>query len=217
MSHTDSRNLLSAYEIPLAKEALIQSSSDAIKAATHVGLPVALKVISPDLPHKTEEGALLTNLQTGPEVERGFNELSQKMRSRVPQVHLEGILVQKMVSGVTEVIVGTHVDPQLGPVVLFGLGGIYAELLKDVSLRVPPLAHRDAREMLEELKGIEMLRGARGRARGDEQAVVDIILKVSRLAADFAEKLETIELNPIMVLPEGQGAVAVDTLIRSKA
>ncbi len=139
------------------------------------------------------------------------------MRSRVPQVHLEGILVQKMVSGVTEVIVGTHVDPQLGPVVLFGLGGIYAELLKDVSLRVPPLAHRDAREMLEELKGIEMLRGARGRARGDEQAVVDIILKVSRLAADFAEKLETIELNPIMVLPEGQGAVAVDTLIRSKA
>ncbi len=216
LSHLESRQLFSAYEIPLAKEVLTQSPSDALEAAMTIGFPVVMKVISTDVPHKTEVGALLTNIRSGQEVEAGFQELSQKIKHNVPGAAIEGILVQKMVSGTAEVIVGTNYDWQLGPVILFGLGGIYAEILKDVSLRLPPISHRDAWEMLDEVKGNELLRGARGKPRADQQAVVDIILKVSQMASDLREELETVELNPLVVLPEGQGAVAVDTLLRKK-
>ncbi len=216
LSHLESRKLLSAYEIPLAKEVLTQSPSDALEAAMTIGLPVVMKVISPDLPHKTEVGALLTNVQTGQEVETGFQELNQRIREKVPGAAIEGILVQKMVSGIAEVIVGTNYDWQLGPVILFGLGGIYAEILRDVSLRLPPTSHRDAWEMLNEVKGSELLRGARGKPPADQLAVVEILLKLSQMASDLRDEIETIELNPLMVLPEGQGAVAVDTLLRKR-
>jgi len=216
LNHHEARQVLAAYEIPLADEVLTQSPSDAFQAAKTIGFPVVMKVISPDLPHKTEVGALLTNIQNGQEVESGFHELSQRIKQKVPGAAIEGILVQKMLSGIAEVIVGTNYDWQLGPVVLFGLGGIYAEILKDVALRLPPLSSHDAWEMMGEVKGSELLRGARGGPKADQQAVVDIILKVSQMASDFREELETIELNPVIVLPEGQGAVAVDTLLRRR-
>jgi len=216
LNHHETRQVLAAYEIPLAEEALTQSPSDALQAAKTIGFPVVMKVISPDLPHKTEVGALLTNVQNGQEVETGFRELDQRIKQKVPGANVEGILVQKMVSGVAEVIVGTNYDWQLGPVVLFGLGGIYAEILKDVSIRLPPLLSHDAWEMMGEVKGSELLRGARGGPKADQQAVVDIILKVSQMASDLREELETVELNPLIVLPEGQGAVAVDTLLRRR-
>ena len=216
LNHHESRQVLTAYGIPLAEEVLTQSPSDALQAAKTIGFPVVMKVISPDLPHKTEAGAVLTNIQTGQEVEAGFRELQQRIKQKVPGAAIEGILVQKMVSGIAEVIVGTNYDWQLGPVVLFGLGGIYAEILKDVSLRVPPLSSHDAWEMMGEVKGSELLRGARGKPKADQQAAVDIILKVSQMASDLREELETVELNPLIVLPEGQGAVAVDTLLRRR-
>jgi len=216
LNHHEARQVLAAYEIPLAEEVLTQSPSDAFQAAKTIGFPVVMKVISPDLPHKTEVGALLINIQNGQEVEAGFHELSQRIKQRVPGIAIEGILVQKMVSGIAEVIVGTNYDWQLGPVVLFGLGGIYAEILKDVSLRLPPLSSHDAWEMLDEVKGSELLRGARGGPKADQQAVVDIILKVSQMASDLRKELETVELNPLIVLPEGRGAIAVDTLLRRR-
>jgi len=216
LNHHEARQVLAAYEIPLADEVLTQSPSNALQAAETMGFPVVMKVISPDLPHKTEVGALLTNIRNGQEVEAGFHELSQRIKQKVPGTAIEGILVQKMVSGVAEVIVGTNYDWQLGPVVLFGLGGIYAEILKDVSLRLPPTSSHDAWEMMGEVKGSELLRGARGKPKADQQAVVDIILKVSQMASDLREELETVELNPLIVLPEGQGTVAVDTLLRRR-
>jgi len=216
LNHHEARQVLAAYEIPLAEEVLTQSPSDAFQAAKTIGFPVVMKVISPDLPHKTEVGALLTNIQNGQEVEAGFHELSQRIKQKVPGAAIEGILVQKMVSGIAEVIVGTNYDWQLGPVVLFGLGGIYAEILKDVSLRLPPLSSHDAWEMIGEVKGSKLLRGARGGPKADQQAVVDIILKVSQMASDLREELETVEINPLIVLPEGQGAIAVDTLLRRR-
>ena len=216
LNHHETRQLLTAYGIPLVEEALTQSPNEALQAAKTIGFPVVMKVISPDLPHKTEVGALLTNIQNAQEVELGFRELEQRVRQKVPGAAIEGILVQKMVSGIAEVIVGTNYDWQLGPVVLFGLGGIYAEILKDVSLRIPPLSSPDAWEMMGEVRGSQLLRGARGAPKADQQAVVDIILKVSRMASDLREELETVEFNPLIVLPEGQGAVAIDTLLRRK-
>jgi acetyltransferase len=217
LNHHESRQVLAAYEIPLAEEALTQSPTEALQAAKTMGFPVVMKVISPDLPHKTEVGALLTHVQNGQEVEAGFHELSQRIKQKVPGAAIEGILVQKMVLGIAEVIVGTTYDRQLGPVVLFGLGGIYAEILRDVSLRLPPLFSHDIWEMMGEVKGSELLRGARGGPKADQQAVGDIILKVSQMASDLRQELETVELNPLIVLPQGQGAVAVDTLLRRRS
>ncbi len=217
LNHHESRQVLAAYEIPLAEEALTQSPNEALQAAKTMGFPVVMKVISPDLPHKTEVGALLTHVQNGQEVEAGFHELSQRIKQKVPGAAIEGILVQKMVLGIAEVIVGTTYDRQLGPVVLFGLGGIYAEILRDVSLRLPPLFSHDIWEMMGEVKGSELLRGARGGPKADQQAVGDIILKVSQMASDLRQELETVELNPLIVLPQGQGAVAVDTLLRRRS
>jgi len=217
LNHPESRQVLAAYEIPLAEEALTQSPNEALQAAKTMGFPVVMKVISSALPHKTEVGALLINVQNGQEVEAGFRELSHRIKQKVPGAAIEGILVQKMVSGITEVIVGTTYDRQLGPVVLFGLGGIYAEILRDVSLRLPPLFSHDIWEMMGEVKGSELLRGARGGPKADQQAVGDIILKVSQMASDLRQELETVELNPLIVLPQGQGAVAVDTLLRRRS
>lgn len=216
LSHDETRQILSAYEIPLAEEVLTQSAGDAVSAAKGMGLPVAMKVISPDLPHKTEIGALLINLRSEREVEEGFRLLDQRVRERAPQAEIEGILVQRMVSGIAEIIVGTSTDRQLGPMALFGLGGIYAEILKDFSLRQPPLSSYDAWEMIREVRGSEVLRGARGQPKADLRRIVEILQQVSKMALDLSDELEAIELNPLIALPEGQGAVAVDTLLRRK-
>ncbi len=217
LNHQESRQVLSAYGIPLAKEALTQSASEAVAAAKTIGFPVAMKVISPDLPHKTEIGALLMNLPGEREVEEGFDLLNQRIQQAAPKAYNEGILVQKMISGVAEIIVGTITDRQLGPVALFGLGGIYTEILKDFSLRLPPLSSYDAWEMIREVRGKEVLRGVRGQPRADIQSVIDILLKISQLASDLRDELEAVELNPLIVLPEGQGAVVVDTLLRRRS
>lgn len=213
LSFHATRRLLSAYEIPLAEESLAHSSGEAVRAARAMGFPVVMKVISPDLPHKTEIGALLANLANEAEVEEAYQTLEKRVRERAHEAKIEGILVQKMVQGIGEIIVGTSTDPQLGPVTLFGLGGIYTEILKEYSLRLPPLTTDDAREMIHEVKGSEILRGARGQASADIDAIVDILMKVSQLALDFGKELESIELNPLIALSNGNGALVVDTLL----
>ncbi len=216
LTHDQSRQLLAAYHIPLANEALARSARDAVEAAKQIGFPVAMKVISSDLPHKTELGALLIDIADERAVEEGFNLLQQRAQRKVPHAVVEGILIQKMVRGIAETIVGTNHDPQLGPVVLFGLGGIYTEIFKDFSLRMPPLTSYDATEMIGDVKGSDLLRGARGRSKADIEGIVDVILKVSQLAMDFRGELDSIELNPVIALSEGQGVLVVDTLLTLK-
>ena len=213
-SHATVRRLLDAYGIPAAADRLVRSAEEAADAAANLGFPVALKVESADLPHKTEAGGVRLNLGSAEEVASAYDRLLEDVARSAPDACVDGVLVQKMVGGVAEVIIGTSRTPDLGICLVFGLGGIYTEVLKDVSFRLPPLDLEEAHDMIREIRTYPLLTGVRGRPRADVQALAHAIVSLSRLALDFSREVDEIELNPLMVLPEGQGVLAVDTLIR---
>lgn len=216
-SHGTVRRLLRAYDIAMAPECLAGSRDEAVEAAGEMGFPVALKVESADLPHKTEAGGVRLDLATGDEVARAYDRLLEEVGKKAPGARIDGVLVQKMVQGVAEVIIGTSRTPDLGICLVFGLGGIYTEVLKDVAFRLPPLGPADAHDMIREIRTYPLLTGARGRPRADVAALAEVIVALSRLALDFRDEVDEIEFNPLMVLPEGQGVLAVDTLVRCAA
>ncbi len=216
-SHDTVRRLLRAYDIPMAPERLAKSRDEAVDAAVEMGFPVALKVESADLPHKTEAGGVRLDLATGDDVARAYDRLLEEVGTKAPGAYIDGVLVQKMVRGVAEVIIGTSRTPDLGICLVFGLGGIYTEVLKDVAFRLPPLGLADAHDMIREIRTYPLLTGARGRPRADVAALSEVIVALSRLALDFRGEVDEIEFNPLMVLPEGQGVLAVDTLVRCAA
>ena len=213
-SHATARRLLQSYGIPAAADRLARSPEEAAMAAEDLGFPVALKVESADLPHKTESGGVRLNLGSAEEAAAAYDRLLEDVARSAPNARIDGVLVQKMVAGVAEVIIGTSRTPDLGICLVFGLGGIYTEVLKDVAFRLPPLGLEDARDMIREIRTYPLLTGARGRPRADVEALAAAIVALSRLALDFRGEVDEIEFNPLMVLPEGQGVLAVDTLIR---
>ncbi|MBI2152176.1 MAG: acetate--CoA ligase family protein [Candidatus Rokubacteria bacterium] len=208
----ESLQLLSRYGIKVARARVSQSASEAVQAAAEIGYPVALKVESPDIRHKTDAGALRLDVSGPDEVARGFDELVTSARRYAPAAAIHGILVQEMVREGTEVIVGLHRDAQFGPVVMVGLGGIFVEVLEDVAFRAVPLTHADAEEMLGELRGARILEGVRGRPPADVPSVIEVLLAISRLADERAHEVAELDINPLLVLPAGRGAVAVDAL-----
>ncbi len=205
--------LLSCYGIPVTREEVATSANQAAQIAEKLGCPVAMKISSPQIIHKSEAGGIQLNLSEKTLVEKAYRELVQSGKKYKPEAVIEGVLVQEMVSGGTEVIIGVSKDPTFGPTIMFGLGGIFVEILQDVSLRVLPITRRDAEEMVREIKGYEILKGARGKSKADVKVIVDILLKVSALAMDLGESIAEIDLNPVIVLPEGKGARVVDALI----
>ncbi len=213
-SHATVRRLLRAYGIPLAPEHLAGSREEAVEAAGEMGFPVVLKVESTDLPHKTEAGGVQLNLASAGEVAQAYDRLLEDVGRNAPGARIDGVLLQKMVQGVAEVIIGTSRTPDLGICLVFGLGGIYTEVLKDVAFRLPPLGLPEARDMIREIRTYPLLAGARGRPKADITALAEAIVALSRLALDFRDEVDEVEFNPLMVLPEGQGVLAVDTLIR---
>jgi len=213
-SHATVRRLLRAYGIPAAPEGLAHSREEAAEAAADMGFPVALKVESTDLPHKTEAGGVRLNLTGVEEVGQAYDRLLDDVGRNAPDARVDGVLVQKMVEGVAEVLIGTSRTPDLGVCLVFGLGGIYTEVLKDVSFRLPPLGLEEAHDMIREIRAYPLLTGARGRPKADVAALAEAVVALSRLALDFSDEVDEIEFNPLMVLPEGQGVLAVDTLVR---
>ena len=213
-SHATVRRLLRVYGIPAPTSHLARSPDEAAEAAGEMGFPVALKVESADLPHKTEVGGVRLNLGSAEEAAAAYDELMERVGRSAPAARIDGVLVQKMVAGVAEVIIGASRTPDLGICLAFGLGGIYTEVLKDVSFRLPPLGLREALDMIREIRTYSLLTGVRGRPRADVDALARTIVALSRLALDFRDEVDEIEFNPLMVLPEGQGVLAVDTLIR---
>lgn len=205
----ETRPLLEAYGIPLAAGRSARSAADAARAADETGYPVVMKIISPQLLHKSDAGGIRLNLHTAQEVESAFDEMMAAIHAARPDADLQGVLVEKMAPRGQEVIVGMRRDPGFGPLMMFGLGGIYVELFKDVAFRVAPLSEKDARGMIEETRAYKLLTGFRGQPRADVDAVVKIILQLSRIALDFPE-IEEMEINPLLVLEEGRGAVALD-------
>lgn len=211
LSESSAKAVLKKYGIPVTREARAGSTDEAVSRAREMGYPVVLKVDSPDIPHKTEAGALRLNLQNDGEVRAGYVEIINNALNYKPDARIYGVSVQEMLPGGTEVIVGVTRDPVFGPVIMFGLGGIFVEVLKDVSFRVAPVSPGDARDMIEEIRGIGVLKGVRGKPPADVDAIVDVILKVSALVTDYRDSIEELDINPLVVYPKG--AIAADAML----
>ncbi|HHT9117266.1 MAG TPA: acetate--CoA ligase alpha subunit [Candidatus Hypogeohydataceae bacterium YC38] len=209
LAEGEAREVISAYGFSVPRSILVNSKESAIKVAEEIGYPVVLKVASPDILHKSDIGGVRVGIRNSSDVVQAFEEILEKARRRMPDALVHGVFVQEMVRGGKEVILGATLDPQFGPLLMFGLGGIYVEVLKDVSFRVAPITQRDAREMLGEIRAYPLLKGARGESPVDLEAIVEGLQRLSQLVTDFPQVLE-LDINPLSVLPKGKGAVAID-------
>jgi acetyltransferase len=209
----EAMRLLRELGIPLVETHPARDAEQAVRAAESLGYPVALKIDSPDIVHKTDVGGVRLGCTDAAAVRAGVAALLDEVRRRAPAARLDGVLVQRMLAGGTEMIVGVKRDPLFGPAIVCGFGGIFVELLRDVAVRVPPIDQVEALAMLAELRGAALLRGARGRPPADVAALADTLVRVARLAEAHRTSLRALDLNPLVVLDEGRGAVAVDWLI----
>lgn len=209
----DAKRLLLMYDVPIAPNVLVRDVESAVDAGREIGYPVVMKVMSPDIPHKTEARVVMLGVQDESQVRSAYEQLLANAASFNPSAEIKGILIEKMISGGVEVFVGVKKDPQFGPVMMMGLGGVHVEVMRDVSRRVLPVHPDDCVEMIREIKGSRLLAGYRGSKPADKDALADVLWKISNLAMDFKEEIAEIDLNPIMVLPEGEGCVVVDSLL----
>jgi len=184
-----------------------------VRAADSLGYPVVIKIDSQDVAHKTDVGGVRVGCRDAAAVRAAVIDVLDSVRRHAPAARLDGILVQRMVAGGMEMILGVKTDPLFGPAVVCGFGGIFVEQLRDVSIRVPPVGHADALAMVEELRGASLLRGARGRAPADVEALADSIVRLAALAEAHRQSLRALDINPLLVLDAGRGIVAVDWLI----
>ena len=211
ISEFEAKSILSAAGIPANREFLTQSCEEAIEAQKTIDGPVVLKVASPDIPHKTEIGGVLLNLTTKEEVEESYQKLITNVQSNAPKAKIDGIIVAEMITGGIETVLGVTKDPVFGPTVMFGLGGVFVEVLKDVTFRVAPFGPEEAHRMIDEIRGRAVLDGARGAPPADLDALANAISKLSIFAAENSDTIQTIDINPFLALPKG--ALAVDALI----
>jgi acyl-CoA synthetase (NDP forming) len=214
LTEREAKAVLAAYGVPVVRDAVVRSAEDAARAAAEAGFPVALKVESADIPHKTEAGVIRLNLRTAAEVREAFAQvMANAVRVAAPD-RIHGVLVQPMVPPGVEVMVGARVDPQFGPMVVVGLGGIFVEVLRDTSARLAPVDATEARRMLGELKAQALLRGFRGAQPVDLDALAAVIARVSEFASDQRELVAELDINPLICA--GERIVAVDALIARK-
>jgi acetyl-CoA synthetase (ADP-forming) len=210
LTEVAAKALLSAAGISVVPTSLARSSSEAVRLAKSLGLPVALKVVSPDVIHKSDIGGVRLHLNSLSQVSRAYGEILTSVRNRLPDAVVEGISVQPMAKPGIEVVAGVTQDRTFGPAVMFGLGGIFIEILNDVAFRVVPLRPKDARTMIREIRGFPALQGARGKPSVDLAALEEMLLKLSSLAEQHPE-IHEVDLNPVLAYPTG--ALAVDARI----
>ncbi len=209
LSDVEASQIIGAYGIPLPPSRLARDVTEAALFAGEIGYPVVMKIASPDILHKTDVGGVKVNIATPEAARNAFIQIIDSATRLMPQAQVIGVDIQAMVRG-REVILGMSRDATFGPLLLFGLGGIYVEVLKDVSFRVAPITATDASEMIHEIRSIPLLTGVRGERPADIPAVVDALLRLSQLVTDFNEITE-MDINPLMVLETGKGAIAIDT------
>jgi acyl-CoA synthetase (NDP forming) len=210
LTEVESKQVLAEAGIPVVPARLATTAQEAVAAARELGFPVVLKVVSPDIVHKTDVGGVRLGLASAEEVAQAFQDIVDSARRHVPQARIEGVSVQPQARPGVEVILGMSKDPQFGPVLMFGLGGILVEVLKDVSFRIVPIAPRDAREMIREIKAFPVLEGYRGQPPADLEALERMLLRLSDFAQAHPE-VEELDLNPVFAYPDG--AVAVDARV----
>jgi len=210
LTEVESKELLKKAGIPVVEAKLARNKKEAISISKEMGFPVVLKISSPDVVHKSDSGGVKLGLASAAQVGKAYSEIISSIKKVYPEARIEGVSVQKMAPPGVEVIVGMSKDPQFGPVLMFGLGGILVEVLKDVSFRIVPVTERDAREMIREIKGYPVLEGYRGQKPASIPALEKLIVKVSQ----FVEKnpqIKELDLNPIFAYPDK--VVAVDARI----
>jgi acyl-CoA synthetase (NDP forming) len=211
ISERAAKEILGNAGLPMVDDVLATSAHYAGEAASRMGGPVAMKIVSPDIQHKTEVGGVMLGVEGVEAVESAFVRIMENAGRHAPDAKIHGVLISPMIAGGVECILGARIDPVFGPVVMFGLGGILTEVLKDVAFRRAPFGPDVAREMIDELKGAAVLKGARGRPPADLDALADAIAKLSLFAAANADTLESVEMNPILALPDR--CLALDALI----
>lgn len=205
LTEHEAKKLLAKYGVPVTKEQLASSADEALAIALHIGAPVAMKISSPDIPHKSDVGGVVLNVKRE-FVRTTYDEIVSRAKKAVPDASIEGVLVQQMAPPGQEVIVGLKKDPQFGHALMFGLGGIFVEVYRDVSFRVVPIEKRDALIMISEIKGYSILKGIRGRKPADIDAIADVLMAVSKMAEK--ESIVELDINPLIV--SEIGALAVD-------
>ena len=217
LSEYDSKALVRAFGVPTTREEVAADAESAVAAADRIGYPVALKVNSADILHKTEAGGIRLGLGDADAVRNAFGDVTSNAKAYDADARINGAVVQEMVSGGVETIVGVSCDAQLGPILLFGTGGVMVEVYNDVALRLCPITREDALEMIDEVKGARLLSGFRGAPVADVDALADVLVNVSQMAVQLEGSLGELDINPLMVLPKGQGVKAADALVVGSA
>jgi len=216
LTEDQGKEILSYYDIPVVTEKLCKDLEEAKDVAHKIGYPIALKIVSPQITHKTEAGGLRLNINDESELLPAYKDIMNNVKQCNPHAEIRGVLAQEMVKPGKEVIIGVSHDPQFGPMLIFGIGGIFVEVLRDFSLRLAPLREKDAWQMIQEIKGFRILKGFRGDKPSDIKAIVEILMAISRLAIDLQDIISVIDLNPFIVYPKGEGGVVVDCLFIKK-
>lgn len=209
LTDSEVHDVLNAYGFSQPKGLFARTSEEAVAAAKGIGYPVVMKIVSPQIIHKSDIGGVKVNLNNKKEVENAFFDITTHLRNIMPTAHIYGVMIQEMISGGKEVIAGITKDPQFGHMVMFGLGGIYVEVMKDISFRIAPLSKEDVHEMVRETKTFPLLRGVRGESEADIEAIENALLLLSQMAIDFPEIVEA-DINPLLVKKRGEGIIAID-------
>ncbi len=209
---TEAKELLKEYGIPVPDFKLIKSEDEITGLDKEINFPIVMKIVSPDIIHKTDAGGVKIGIKDEEEAMAAYQEIISKAKKYNEEAIIKGVIVYSMVPQGTEIIIGMMKDPHFGPVVMFGLGGIFVEILKDISFRILPIEEGDAREMITEIKGREILKSARGETPKDLEAIKKLLMKISQLAIENPE-INEIDLNPIFVFEKGLQVVDVRMIL----
>src|SRR4030043_547195 len=199
---TEAKELLRKYGIPVPDFKLIKNEEEISRLAKEINFPITMKIVSPDIIHKTDAGGVKVNIKDEKEAKLAYQEIISKAKKYNKEAQIFGVITYSMIPQGTEIIIGMMKDPHFGPVIMFGLGGIFVEILKDISFRVLPIEERDAREMITEIKGYQILKGVRGEGPKDIKAIKNLLLKISQLALENPE-ISEIDLNPVFIFEKG--------------
>jgi acyl-CoA synthetase (NDP forming) len=198
----EAKRLCSLYGMPITAIEVTKTEDDAVKAAKKMGFPIVLKIVSPQVLHKSDAGGVIVGINDENGIREGYQKIISNISKNVPTAKIEGILVQEMAPKSTEVIIGSTNDPTFGTTIMFGLGGIFVEILKDVSFRLVPITKTDAEEMIEEIKAKKILEGARGMPKADKETIVNTLLATSKMLMECPE-IKELDINPVLVYEKG--------------
>ncbi len=213
LTEIESKKVFKAYGLPVAKTELSTSEEDAVRLAEEIGYPVVMKIMSPDILHKSDAGGVKVEINDADEVREAYKTIMANAKEYKADADIQGIAIQEMAPWATEVILGSVNDPTFGPTVMFGLGGIFVEILKDVTFRVAPVAPEQARRMFDDIKGAPILAGARGEEPRDRQALAEVLSRYSQMIHDLGDEIAESDANPVLVYAEGEGVIVVDARI----